>query len=352
MGSIFQSRGIESLDLLRGIAAWSVAFAHFVLFSGNDSILSEFIASYAVEVFFALSGFVLGPQLTRCVSHPTMYTLRVFWLRRWLRTIPIFILFLVLVSIINQELFSKEFFYYASFIFYFFKGGAGSDYFLLTWSLAVEEWYYLSMPLFLIFCLRVKLSLRLSIFIFIIISAIAKIIYVIEYGNVVRRITYLRLDAIAFGYLSYLMYDRYKRAINSLWIWFVAVFSSIASYMAFIFDISIIFVYASAIGSCSIVLAFADSSWNQLAGPLLSVRIVASKFAALLAHTSYCTYLAHFLLFQLFYDPILSLGYNILLFSSSIILISILSFFIIEKPFMSLRPSFGHDSIDENYHKT
>ena len=61
--SLFSSRGIVSLDLLRGLAAYLVIIPHFFLFMGYDLKPLEFLAAFSVEIFFVLSGFVLGPQL-------------------------------------------------------------------------------------------------------------------------------------------------------------------------------------------------------------------------------------------------------------------------------------------------
>ena len=61
--SIFYTRGMVSLDLLRGLAAYLVIVPHFFLFLGYKSEFLEFCSIFAVEIFFVLSGYVLGPQL-------------------------------------------------------------------------------------------------------------------------------------------------------------------------------------------------------------------------------------------------------------------------------------------------
>ena len=96
MVSILKSKGFASLDLLRGIAAWCVALPHFYLFSNSESNKLEFFSVIAVEIFFILSGFVLGRQLDLCFKNKNFITLKIFFLRRWLRTIPIYIVLLVL----------------------------------------------------------------------------------------------------------------------------------------------------------------------------------------------------------------------------------------------------------------
>ena len=60
---------IESLDLLRGMATFAVMIPHFFMYYVKDaSTVAEIISVTAVEVFFVLSGFVLGPQIVLCAQ--------------------------------------------------------------------------------------------------------------------------------------------------------------------------------------------------------------------------------------------------------------------------------------------
>ena len=52
---------------------------------GEASDLAEVVSITAVEVFFVLSGFVLGPQIVLCARRRNWATLRTFLLRRWMR---------------------------------------------------------------------------------------------------------------------------------------------------------------------------------------------------------------------------------------------------------------------------
>ena len=70
--SIFNSRGYITLDILRGISAWLVAIPHFFLFTGYKSESLEYFSILAVEIFFILSGFVLGPQLSLCFKNKSL----------------------------------------------------------------------------------------------------------------------------------------------------------------------------------------------------------------------------------------------------------------------------------------
>src|SRR5262245_26648790 len=70
---------IDSLDLLRGLAAFAVMIPHFFMYFLQDaSSLAEIFSITAVEVFFILSGFVLGPQIMLCAQRRNWATLRTF----------------------------------------------------------------------------------------------------------------------------------------------------------------------------------------------------------------------------------------------------------------------------------
>src|SRR5947209_8383402 len=91
---------IVALDALRGMAALSVAIPHFFMskYPGNPTL--EFISVLGVEVFFILSGFVLAPQILFCLQEQTARRFGIFVIRRWMRTLPPYIVALTVVAIL------------------------------------------------------------------------------------------------------------------------------------------------------------------------------------------------------------------------------------------------------------
>ena len=77
-----------SLDFLRGAAAFSVAIPHYLTANAPFQPFTEAFAIAGVEVFFVLSGFVLAPQIVDWVVGKPWRNLGVFLVRRWMRTIP------------------------------------------------------------------------------------------------------------------------------------------------------------------------------------------------------------------------------------------------------------------------
>lgn len=118
---------------------------------------------FGVDLFFALSGFLIGGILFRCVPEDGVWSMAGmtnFWKRRWWRTLPNYFLFL-LISIgfhyprgeLNAGDHLPAFFVFSQYLFQ-----TNGDFFGVSWSLCVEEWFYLLFPLVLAGCLRVTRS--------------------------------------------------------------------------------------------------------------------------------------------------------------------------------------------------
>jgi peptidoglycan/LPS O-acetylase OafA/YrhL len=147
-------RRVFGLDALRAAAILGVVLAHafVVLYPHLGDVLGFFGHGgfYGVELFFVLSGFLIGQILLRSgsdIRNPRVLLL--FYVRRWFRTLPLFLLFLavnvaieyclrdhrlLLGEIAQHGLFLRTF---ASFRLTFFAE---------SWSLAIEEWFYLLFP--------------------------------------------------------------------------------------------------------------------------------------------------------------------------------------------------------------
>src|SRR5258708_21256301 len=105
---------VAGLDLLRGLAALSVALPHFFAYRGAFPDTAETISALAVEVFFLLSGYVLAPQILFCLDQGRPRYLGVFFMRRWMRPIPPFLVPLLLISIFSPHAGSTRFLRYLS----------------------------------------------------------------------------------------------------------------------------------------------------------------------------------------------------------------------------------------------
>ena len=223
------SKRIYGLDILRCIAILTVMIGHFCsLHSANAAILFERFFPDGVALFFVLSGFLIGGILLRKCNETdfNFYQLRTFWVRRWLRTLPAYyatILFLLVVLYFHHLVPPKklivETLTFTQSLFKEYRVFYGEG-----WSLCIEEWFYLLVPIMLLciykaFKFTWKKTFLITILSIIIITSISRIfkVHQINYLDVhqwdisVRRPVFYRLDSIMYGVLgAYLYFYNYK----------------------------------------------------------------------------------------------------------------------------------------------
>ena len=108
--SVSRSAGrVFGLDLLRAAAIQMVIYAHafVVLYPHFGEPLGYFGHGgfYGVELFFVLSGFLIGQILLRTgADFARAGNVAFFYVRPWFRTLPLFFLFLF-VNVIFERLF-------------------------------------------------------------------------------------------------------------------------------------------------------------------------------------------------------------------------------------------------------
>ncbi len=89
-----------------------------------------------------LSGFVLAPQIVDWVVGKPWRNLGVFLLRRWMRTIPPYIVALIVIAALTGNLMTADFVRYLFYVENLFYSANHVDFYPVAWSLAVEEWFY------------------------------------------------------------------------------------------------------------------------------------------------------------------------------------------------------------------
>ncbi len=133
-----------ALDWLRAAAILMVLATHFAnQFAGGTEFAKALsVGGRGVDLFFVLSGFLLGSQLFREANATGTVRVRRFWIRRWLRTLPayyavLFATFLQLAATGKADLLDWR---YVLFVQNYLEH---RPFLGVTWSLCVEEHFYL-----------------------------------------------------------------------------------------------------------------------------------------------------------------------------------------------------------------
>lgn len=147
------------IDGLRAIAVMMVVGYH----AGITGFSGGFLG---VDVFFVISGYLIGRILLKVLSEGVT-GLPGFWWRRFRRILPLQLFVIALALVAGIVLFSPRYledlaqsalaamFFMSNILFYreadYFSAQAGLKPLLHTWSLAIEEQFYLLLPLLLLF---------------------------------------------------------------------------------------------------------------------------------------------------------------------------------------------------------
>ncbi|GAB4034742.1 acyltransferase family protein [Spirosoma gilvum] len=157
------AKRVFGLDVMRALAILIVVDAHatIALKEYYNGLFIHHLLPDGVELFFVLSGFLIGGILIRSYEKKGDFNGQVllnFWTRRWFRTLPNY--YLVLTGLIvfallrawrsglhhtlpAKGLLLKYYLFLQNF------ANPVPDFFPETWSLAIEEWSYISLPLVL-----------------------------------------------------------------------------------------------------------------------------------------------------------------------------------------------------------
>ncbi|VVO29735.1 O-acetyltransferase OatA [Pseudomonas fluorescens] len=160
----------RDIDVLRGMAIMLVVSYHMAAVAFIPEALKSFLAlfngSFGVDLFFVISGFLVSSSLSRALNsglQDNFSVLRVYFARRWFRTIVpavVWVVFWTGLSYLTPWFgdFSKNahhalaatFQWAHIFLYVECVKGDGCGIFGYYWSLSLEEWFYLLLPLFFI----------------------------------------------------------------------------------------------------------------------------------------------------------------------------------------------------------
>lgn len=208
---------VFGLDVLRALAIAGVVIPHAfpALYPHFNKLgVLGHGGFFGVELFFVLSGFLIGQILIQLGSDLSQRAvLGEFYVRRWFRTLPLFWLFFGINVAI--EFFGRAHRMSAGELvgqFFFLRNFAAPRlaFFAESWSLAVEEWFYLLFPAALHLALRhgrnfsrVLLTVAGAFFLFSTIERLlAATVPGVTWDGAPRMVVINRFDALMTGVLA------------------------------------------------------------------------------------------------------------------------------------------------------
>ena len=344
------------LDGLRAIAILGVFFYHADLsILGSKPFKGGFIG---VDIFFVISGYLITSIIFKEKINTGTFSLKNFYERRIRRILPA-LLTVMMVSFVFAWLyllpsdlvsFSKSLIFSLGFIsnFYFHYSGQlyGAESGLLkpllhTWSLSVEEQFYIFFPiLMMVFVTYYKKKIPYFILTGIFISLCFAAWGSKYFVSATFYSIHSRIWEILFGsFLSYLEITRPYKFKNKILGTLLPSFGLILILLTIVFfklhfNHPSFYTLPSIIGTCLIIRY---SNNNEITYKLLSSRLMVG-----IGLISYSLYLWHYPIFsflkiiQINRDSILI---NLVIFIS-IFIVSIISYFFIEKPFRNKKYKF------------
>ena len=141
----------KRLDILRCVAVITVILHH----SGESTFFTR-VGWTGVDLFFVLSGFLISGLLFSEYKRSHSINFKRFFIRRGLKIYPAFYVFLLLTGIIGELVFhahpSSGQYLHEVFFLMNYKHGVWDH----TWSLAVEEHFYIFLPIFLFILAKIS----------------------------------------------------------------------------------------------------------------------------------------------------------------------------------------------------
>lgn len=226
---------IFGLDAIRALAILLVLLSHssLLLFPNQENswlIVIRFFGTIGVDLFFVLSGFLIGEILLKQINSNKILLkdFLYFWIRRWFRTLPNYY-FILIINICLVFIFSGKIVDGIGSYFLFLQNFASAqqNFFTESWSLSIEEFAYLIGPSLLYFNLILVKKVPKHILYFFITILVIIIVTVCrcyfhfhtdlnsgqEWSSNLRKVVVYRIDGVYYGFLAVYV----KKYFNNIW---------------------------------------------------------------------------------------------------------------------------------------
>jgi peptidoglycan/LPS O-acetylase OafA/YrhL len=151
----------HGLDTLRSVAILAVIFFHLSSYHGEtvpDALVPVARLGWmGVDLFFVLSGFLIGSQLLRPHGDGEPISVWGFYRNRGFRILPAYLVVLALYFMVpgwTEDSTLSPLWQYLTFTFNLFVDYGNHQAFSQVWSLCVEEHFYLLLPLIVLLMVR------------------------------------------------------------------------------------------------------------------------------------------------------------------------------------------------------
>lgn len=180
---------LYGLDTLRAFAIIIVLLFHYMVVVTNENTFGYItrVGWMGVDLFFVLSGYLIGNQVLSAMAKGEPFSLKLFYIRRLLRTLPNYYMVFALYFIFSDVLTGSstepvwKFLTFTQNL-HFLPGTTFSH----SWSLCIEEQFYLIFPVTFLLIAKAKKSIVLAwlAIAFGVVLAIATRIYIwFHYGQ-------------------------------------------------------------------------------------------------------------------------------------------------------------------------
>jgi peptidoglycan/LPS O-acetylase OafA/YrhL len=157
---------LRGLDLLRAAAIVLVMMSHYTGFVAQAPVFGVMgsIGWAGVDLFFVLSGYLIGNQILAPIARGEDFSLKVFFARRLLRTLPNYYLVLAVYLLVPHSPIAGSSLppLWQMLSFTQNVGLAYGQTFSHSWSLCIEEQFYVVLPLAVLALARVGRFARLG----------------------------------------------------------------------------------------------------------------------------------------------------------------------------------------------
>lgn len=293
---------IKGLDSLRALAVILVIIGHWGPFEFKSSaVLTVLItkvlpaATFGVDVFFVLSGYLITNILLNArkniATGGKLHIIKTFYIRRTLRIFPIYFLVVFTLLFIGSAEVRQNIGYFLTYTsdFLIFKqryfGPLGH-----TWSLSVEEQFYLVWPWFIIFTPSKYLPRLITCFIFA--GCVCSTIFSIQYGYFSFILPFCCIQAFSIGALLACGQQGLvsQKSTDKIFLWLLGPALILLAFFQFGVPMSFIRLINSII-AYNIISYTIKQKYNRFTGAVLNNRVL-----NYVGKISYGIYLYHFLI--------------------------------------------------------